>query len=58
MAALHRSRVSVAAVVLLVLAALIATGVAVAVSGIGGAYADWAVDTWNGFISWIKGLFT
>jgi uncharacterized membrane-anchored protein len=57
-AALHRSRVSLGAVVLLVLAALIAVAVAVAVSGVGGVYADWAVDTWNSFVTWIKGLFS
>jgi uncharacterized membrane-anchored protein len=57
-ATLHRSRVSVAAVVLLVVAALVAVAVALAVSGVGGAYVDWAADTWNSFLSWIKGLFT
>jgi uncharacterized membrane-anchored protein len=56
-AALHRSRVSIGAVVLLVLAALIAVAVALVVSGVGGAYVDWAVNTWNDFVSWIKGLF-
>jgi uncharacterized membrane-anchored protein len=57
-ATLHRNRVSVAAVVLLVLTALIAVAVALAVSGVGGAYTDWAVSTWNDFVSWIKGLFS
>ncbi|HEV7650586.1 MAG TPA: putative cytokinetic ring protein SteA [Actinophytocola sp.] len=57
-ASLHRSRVSLGAVVVLVLAALVAVAVALAVSGVGGAYADWAVDTWHGFVTWIKGLFT
>jgi uncharacterized membrane-anchored protein len=57
-ATLHRSRVSLGAVVVLVLAALIAVIVALAVSGVGGAYADWAADTWNSFVTWIKGLFT
>lgn len=57
-ATLHRSRVSLGAVVLLVLAALIAVAVAVAVSGVGGAYASWAVDTWNNFVTWIEGLFS
>ncbi|HEY0453219.1 putative cytokinetic ring protein SteA [Actinophytocola sp.] len=56
-ATLHRSRVSLGAVVVLVLAALVAVLVAVAVSGIGGAYADWAGDTWNSFVTWIEGLF-
>lgn len=57
-ATLHSHRVSVAAVVVLVVAALIAVSIALAVSGVGGAYLDWAADTWNGFISWIKGLFS
>ncbi|MCT2587634.1 putative cytokinetic ring protein SteA [Actinophytocola gossypii] len=57
-ATLHRSRVSLGAVVLLVLAALVAVVVALAVSGVGGAYLDWAVDTGNGFVTWTKGLFT
>jgi uncharacterized membrane-anchored protein len=57
-ATLHRSRVSLGAVVVLVLAALVAVAVALAVSGVGGAYAGWAVDTWNSFVTWIKGLFT
>ncbi|HWM00379.1 MAG TPA: putative cytokinetic ring protein SteA [Nocardioidaceae bacterium] len=57
-ATLHRSRVSLGAVVVLVLAALVAVAVAVAVSGVGGAYADWAVDTWHSFITWIEGLFS
>jgi uncharacterized membrane-anchored protein len=57
-ATLHRNRVSIAAVSLLVLAALIAVAVALAVSGVGGAYSDWAVSTWNDFVSWIKGLYS
>jgi uncharacterized membrane-anchored protein len=56
-ATLHRSRVSFGAVVLLVLAALVAVTVALVVSGVGGAYVDWAVDTWTDFVSWIKGFF-
>ncbi|HEV2778650.1 MAG TPA: putative cytokinetic ring protein SteA [Actinophytocola sp.] len=56
-ATLHRSRVSLAAVVVLVLAALVAVAVAVAVSGVAGAYTDWAVDTWTDLVTWIKGLF-
>jgi uncharacterized membrane-anchored protein len=57
-ATLHRSRVSIGAVVVLVLAALVAVAVALAVSGVGGAYAHWAADTWDSFVTWIKGLFT
>lgn len=57
-AALHRSRVSLGAVFLLVLAAAVAVAVALAVSGVGSAYAGWAVDTWNSFATWIEGLFS
>jgi uncharacterized membrane-anchored protein len=57
-AALHRSRVSVMAVVLLVFAALIAMAAALAVSDVGPVYVDWAVDTWHSIVSWVKGLFT
>jgi uncharacterized membrane-anchored protein len=57
-ATLHSSRVSVGAVLTLVLAALAAVLVALAVSGVGGAYLDWALDGGNGFLTWIKGLFT
>ncbi|MGH3758654.1 putative cytokinetic ring protein SteA [Actinophytocola sp.] len=57
-AALHRSRVSLGAVVVLVLAALVAVAVALAVSGVGVAYAGWAADTWNSFVTWIEGLFS
>ena len=57
-ATLHRSRVSVGAVVVLVLAALIAVGVALAVSGVGGAYVDWLVTTWHAFTNWIRGVFS
>ncbi|MGW5054690.1 putative cytokinetic ring protein SteA [Actinokineospora sp. NPDC004072] len=54
-AALHRSRVSVGAVLLLVVAAL---GAALAVSGVGGAYLDWAAGVGNSIIDWVKGLFS
>jgi len=57
-ATLHRSRVSVGAVALLVIAALVAVAVGLAVSGVGGAYLDWTVNTWNSFISWIEGIFS
>ncbi|KAA9149694.1 thiamine pyrophosphokinase [Amycolatopsis acidicola] len=56
-AALHRSRVSVGAVVLLVLAALIVVAVALLMSDVGSVYLDWLRDTWNSFTSWVKGLF-
>lgn len=57
-ATLHRSRVSLGAVLLLVLAALVAVGAALAVSGVGGAYLDWASGVWNSFSDWVKGLFS
>ncbi|HVV09722.1 putative cytokinetic ring protein SteA [Amycolatopsis sp.] len=56
-AALHRSRVSIGAVVLLVLAALIVVAVALLMSDVGSVYLDWLRDTWNSFTSWVKGLF-
>ena len=57
-ASLHRNRVSLAAVVLLVIAALVAVAAGLAVSGVGHTYVDWGVHTWQDFIAWIKGLFT
>ncbi|CRK58012.1 FIG005773: conserved membrane protein ML1361 [Alloactinosynnema sp. L-07] len=57
-AALHRSRVSVLAIVLLVMAAMVAIAAAVAVSGVGAAYTDWITETWNSFVVWLKGLFS
>jgi uncharacterized membrane-anchored protein len=57
-ASLHRSRVSVGAVVLLVLAALIAVAVGLAVSGVGSVYADWLVNAWHTSTNWIGGLFS
>jgi uncharacterized membrane-anchored protein len=57
-ATLHRSRVSIGAVVVLVVAALIAVLVALAVSGVGGAYLDWTINTWHSTVSWIEGLFS
>ncbi|PXY23791.1 thiamine pyrophosphokinase [Prauserella sp. PE36] len=57
-ATLHRSRVSVGAVVLLVLAALVVVLAALLVSDVGDVYLDWVRDTWNSFTSWVKGLFT
>ena len=57
-ATLHRSRVSVGAVVALVAAALIAVAVGLAVSGVGGAYVDWMVNTWHTVTNWIGGVFS
>ncbi|MFC4604671.1 putative cytokinetic ring protein SteA [Rhodococcus kronopolitis] len=55
-ATLYRSRVSGAAIALLVLAALTAVIVALVVSNIGGEAWDWAVQTWNSFAVWVQGL--
>ncbi|WP_156754963.1 putative cytokinetic ring protein SteA [Actinokineospora pegani] len=57
-ATLHRSRVSPAAVLLLVVAALVAIAAAVAVSGVAAAYTDWAVEAGNSVVTWIKGLLS
>ena len=56
MATLYRSRVSGAAVALLVLAALVAVIVALVVTNGSGATLDWAIDTWNSFALWVQGL--
>ena len=55
-AALHRSRVSAGVVALMVLAALVAMAAALLVSDVGGVYTSFVADTWNDFVSWIKGL--
>ena len=55
-AALHRSRVSAGVVALMVLAALVAMAAALLVSDVGGVYTSLVGDTWNDFVSWIKGL--
>jgi uncharacterized membrane-anchored protein len=54
-AALHRSRVSIGAVVFLVLAALAVVVAALLVSDVGSVYADWAGDTWQAFTDWVSG---
>lgn len=55
-AALHRSRVSLGAITLLVLAAVVAMVAALAVSGVGGAYADLAADAFHSVVDWFRGL--
>jgi uncharacterized membrane-anchored protein len=57
-ATLHRSRVSVGAIVLLVLAALVVVIAALLVSDVGDVYTDGIADVWDSFTSWVKGLFT
>lgn len=56
-ATLHRSRVSIGAVVLLVLAAVVVVIAALLVSDVGDVYVDGIVNTWNSFVGWLKGLF-
>jgi uncharacterized membrane-anchored protein len=55
-AAMYRSRVSVGAVLLMVLAALVAVTAALLVSNVGGAFGVLAGDGWNNAVSWVKGL--
>ncbi|TCP39219.1 putative membrane-anchored protein [Tamaricihabitans halophyticus] len=55
---LHRARVSLASVVLLVSAALVVVLAALFVSDVGTVYAGWVSDIWNSFTGWVKGLFT
>ncbi|WP_033294367.1 putative cytokinetic ring protein SteA [Amycolatopsis jejuensis] len=57
-ATLHRSRVSLGAVALLVLAAIIVVVAALLVSDVGSVYLDWIQHTWSSFVAWVKGLFT
>ncbi len=57
-ATLYRSRVSGGAVALLVIAALVAIGVALLVSGAGTVYLDRALDLWRSFLDWAGGLFS
>jgi uncharacterized membrane-anchored protein len=56
-ATLHRSRVSISAIVLLVAAAIVVVLAALLVSDVGDVYLDWITNTWNSFTSWVKGLF-
>lgn len=57
-AMLHRSRISVWAVVLLVLSALVVVAAALLVSDVGDVYLDWAAEQWRSLTTWIKGLVT
>jgi uncharacterized membrane-anchored protein len=54
---LYRSRISTRALLLLVLAALVAIGAALAVSDAGRTYLDLLVDKWDSLVFWIQGLF-
>lgn len=55
-AMLHRSRISLWAVVLLVVSALVAVAAALLVSDVGGVYLDWAAEQWRSVTTWFKGL--
>ncbi|MCW2635451.1 MAG: thiamine pyrophosphokinae [Blastococcus sp.] len=55
---LYRSRISTAALVVLVLAAFVAIGSAVAVSAAGRVYLDLLLDQWNSFVFWLENLFS
>jgi len=55
---LYRSRISTTALVVLVLAAFIAIGSAIAVSAAGQVYFDLLVDQWHSFLFWLENLFS
>jgi uncharacterized membrane-anchored protein len=55
---LYRSRISTTALVILVLAAFVAIGSALAVSTAGRIYFDLLVDQWNSFVFWLENLFS
>jgi uncharacterized membrane-anchored protein len=55
---LYRSRISTLALVLLVLAALVSIGAALAVSTAGRIYVDLLVDQWDSFVFWLENLFS
>ncbi|PRX46217.1 putative membrane-anchored protein [Prauserella shujinwangii] len=57
-ATLHRNRVSIGAIVLLVAAALVVVAAALLVSDVGDVYVDTARDAWRSFLGWVKGLFS
>ncbi|SOD97232.1 putative cytokinetic ring protein SteA [Blastococcus haudaquaticus] len=55
---LYKSRISTAALVILVLAAFLAIGSALAVSAAGRVYLDLLLDQWNSFVFWLENLFS
>ena len=55
---LYRNRISVAALLLLVIAALLAIVAALAISDSGHAYLHNVDHGWNHFVSWVEGLFS
>jgi uncharacterized membrane-anchored protein len=55
---LYRSRISTAALVVLVLAAFVAIGSAIGVSAAGRVYFELLLDEWNSFVFWLENLFS
>ena len=55
---LYRSRISAAALLILVLAAFAAIGAALVVSDAGRTYLDLFADKWDKFLDWVQGLFS
>jgi uncharacterized membrane-anchored protein len=55
---LYKSRISTAALVVLVLAAFLAIGSALALSAAGRVYLDLLLDQWNSFVFWLENLFS
>ncbi len=55
---LYRSRISTLALVVLVIAALVAIGSAIAVSAAGRVYFGLLLDQWNSFVFWLENLFS
>src|SRR5215468_4077570 len=55
---LYRSRISAAALLVLVLAAFAAIGAALVVSDAGRTYLDLFADKWDKFLDWVQGLFS
>jgi uncharacterized membrane-anchored protein len=55
---LYRSRISAAALLILVLAAFAAIGAALVVSDAGRTYLDLFGDKWDKFVDWLQGLFS
>jgi uncharacterized membrane-anchored protein len=55
---LYRSRISTTALVVLVLAAFVAIGSALAVSAAGRVYFELLLDQWNSFVFWLENLFS
>jgi uncharacterized membrane-anchored protein len=55
---LYRSRISAAALLVLVLAAFAAIGAALVVSDAGRTYLDLFADKWDKFVDWLQGLFS